>query len=237
MRNTRYYEKKNDGVYFSKLSKDEQCPADDGRIERHWTFGNDEGSTWGYEVKELDGLIESAFVQDNEYGIRLCICLQHPQGVDVLQVKLYKDNGQMTQDGAGIAKKLGNVELDEPICFGCYVAKDGSFKTSTGNIVTPCYITMKKPGGRYGINYKSTFEYDGEEKKYIGLPGPELRKVGPKEIKDYTERDQVLFAEIEKFCKRVEEDPNVKARKEDRDPTPSEAQQDASNELEEEVPF
>jgi len=230
MQNTRYYEKKNDGIYFSRLPKADQQPGNDGRICRKWEAAGKSGETYGYAVKEVDGHIESAYVDESEYGIRLCIGLQHPQGVDVVQIKLYKENGQMTQDGAGIAKKLANIDLDQPICFGTFLATQSSYEIQ-GRKITPCYITLKKPGGQWGINYKSIFDYNAETRSYEGLPGPEVKMVGPKEVKDFSARDAVLFAEIEKFCARVDADPNVKARKAERPQTPAETAKEESNNL------
>ena len=236
-RNTRYYEKKNDGVFFSKLPKAEQKAADDGRVLRVSEFGGTRYESYGYEVKEVDGLFESAFIDDGEYGIRLMLGLQHEQGVDVLQIKVYDQNGRLTQDAKSFAMRAGNIDLDEPICFGCYCppkTPDQKFQK--------CYLTMRKPGGRHGISYESIFPYNEETKQYEGLPDLVEKKVGPRTVYDSTDRDNVLYAELDKFCARVDADPNVQARKASRDATPAEfaKSQPVAAEVEEDedqVPF
>ena len=64
MTETKYYEKKQDGVLFARASKDLQDPASHGALERQWNFKGKSGSTWGWVQRSIEGLIESAFVSD-----------------------------------------------------------------------------------------------------------------------------------------------------------------------------
>ena len=62
MTDTKYYEKKQDGILFARAPKDLEDPASHGAIERQWNFKGKSGSTWGWAKRGIEGLIESAFV-------------------------------------------------------------------------------------------------------------------------------------------------------------------------------
>tara|TARA_R110000824_G_scaffold117470_5_gene269496 strand:- start:19355 stop:20041 length:687 start_codon:yes stop_codon:yes gene_type:complete len=214
MNNTRYYEKKNDGVFFAKCHKDDQVDTvNDGRMWRHWTFGDKEGKTLGYESAEIHGLIESAYLKEFADKTYLNIGVQHPQGVDVLQVEL------MAKDAQTLAKKLRGINLAEEVCFGTWLNTKGAFQAH-GRTIVPCYLTVQQSNGVKGVAVPSTFAFvDGVG--YEGLPaGVKTQKMG-KDVWSFEERDEVLFKEVEDFVKRVEVE--CAGRKDSRPQTPAEA--------------
>ena len=201
-RNTRYYSKKSQsGVFFSKLPKDQQVPSDDGRIERKWTFGDKSGSSWGYETTELQGMVVSAYIDESEYGINFCIGLAHEQGQDVLQVPMFKE-GSLTSDIVGLARKVRGIDLSQDLLIGLWMNTKGSWTTPNGTTITPCYTTLKQPGVPHPVPVPGTWEY--KDGAYEGLPGPVITTKMGKEVKDFSERDEVLYKEITDFCARVD---------------------------------
>jgi hypothetical protein len=220
MQNTRYYEKKNDGVFFARCAKDDQVETvQDGRIQRQWEYAGNKGQTLGYEVSEIHGLIESAHIKEFADKTYLNIGVQHPQGVDVLQVEI------MGKDAQTLAKKLRNIKLDAEVCFGTWLNTKSAFQAH-GRTIVPCYLTVQQSDGLKGVAVESTFKYV-EGVGYEGLPsGVKTQKMG-KDIWDFSERDEVLFKEIEDFIGRVESE--CKGRKENRPQTPAEVGAASSN--------
>ena len=204
-RNTRYYSKKSEsGIFFSRLPNDQQEPGDDGRIERHWTFGSDKGSTWGYEALNLQGSPVSAYIDENEkVGTQFCLGVAHEQGQDVLQVPMFKE-GKLTKDILGLAKKLRGIDLDQELLIGLWMYTKGAWKTPQGKTITPCYTTLKQPGVPHPVSVPGTYKYNEETRQYEGLPGPVITTKMGKEVKDFSARDEVLYQEITDFCARVD---------------------------------
>ena len=213
---TKYYEKKSDGCFFAKCPKDDQNDeVQDGRMWRHWTFGDKEGKTLGYEVTEIAGLIESAYIKEFPDTTFFNIGVQTNRGVEVLQVKL------MEKDAQSIAKKLRNIDLNKDVCFGAWLNTKGAFQAH-GRTITPCYLTVQQSDGAKGKSVPSAYEYvEGEG--YVGLPaGIKTQKMG-KDVWDFTERDEALYKEITTFIDRVQNEVGD-TRKEAREPTPAEAE-------------
>lgn len=200
---TRYFSKKNeDGCFFAKCGKDDQSESiQDGRAYRHWTFGDKEGQTLGWEYKTLSGLVESSFIKEaSQYSEeQWCIGLQNTEGgfVDVLQLDMCKKDGSFSQDVLTLAKKLPNIDLDSEFTFGCWHNNEGAWKTPQGKTVIPCYLTLQQNGQ----NVKSAYEF--KDGAYVGLPDPEVKTVRGKEVKDFSERDNFLFEKISEFNKAV----------------------------------
>ena len=219
MNKTRYFKKKNDGVYFASCPKDDQDDTvQDGRKWRHWTFGEKEGKTLGYEESELAGLIESAYINDFNGEESINIGMQTNEGVVVLQVQIDGKWG-MTKDILSISKKLRNIDLQKDVCFGAWLNSKGAYKTQHGNTITPCYLTVQQFNGVKGVSVEGTFPYiEGEG--YDGLPAPEVKSVRGKETKDFSARDEILYKELTDFCARVEKE--CKGRKDARPNTPAE---------------
>lgn len=200
---TRYFNKKNeDGLFFAKCGKDDQDQSiQDGRRLRHWTFGNEEGQTLGWEERQIGGLIESSYIDPvSQYnGERWCLGFQNENGtVDVLQIELCKKDGSFSQDVLTLAKKLPNIDLDSEFTFGCWHNSTGAWKTKEGKTVVPCYLTLSQNAD----SVKSAYEY--KDGAYEGLPAPEVKTVRGQEIKDFTARDNFLFESINAFSAKVE---------------------------------
>lgn len=192
---TKFWSKKNDGVFFAKCPKDDQDETvDDGRKYRNWEYAGNAGRTLGYEEATIEGLIESAYISDMPTGDRFFnIGLQSPGRVDVLQVQL------MDKDALGLAKKLRNINLALPITFGAWQNTKGAFQ-SHGRTIIPCYLTAQQAGQ----SVPSAFKYvDG---KYEGIPDVvKTVKMGKEDI-NTDARDEFLFNEIESFIARFDKE-------------------------------
>jgi len=230
---TKYYEKKGDGVFFAACPKDDRdMSVEDGRVERHWNYGGKDGSTVGFEVSELAGLIESAYLQEFDNRSVFNIGLQTNKGIAVLQVQL------MGKDAQGLAKKLRGIDLSKDVCFGAWLNSKGTFKAH-GREITPCYLTTQQfdEETQKGKAVEGTFPYV-QDKGYEGLPaGIKTTKMG-KDTWNFDARDEVLYKEITDFIARFNKEIGD-SRKNARPQTPAEAQKQTvpPEDDDEEVPF
>ncbi len=209
MRKTRYYQKKNDGKFFSKLPKDDQNQSiQDGRLLRDWTFGNDTGQTLGYEEKELVGVIESAYIQKFESGDKMfCVGLQHQDGVDVFQCDLTSKYG-LNDDVCAFGLRFDAIDLDCPVSLSVYVGKPNA------KGFQKAYLNINQFGKPVWPNFKKTDKFS-----YEGVPDmEEVTKLGETTY-DSTKRDDFLFEKVQEFMKMVE----AKGHKDKREATPAEA--------------
>ena len=186
---TKYFEKKQDGVLFARAPKDLANPAQEGATERQWNYQGKAGSTWGWEQKNVEGLIESAFVSDFGEDVFFNIGLQQVDGtVAVFKNKLYTDTFQLVQ-------AFRNIDLDKPLRVEAYVNTKGAYTNKDGIAVIPAAISLKQ-GGKL---IPWVFNRNKEEKRWSGPEGvadlPEIQK----------KTSMGRTKEIEIFIARVDE--------------------------------
>jgi|TARA_R110002124_G_scaffold157849_1_gene324879 hypothetical protein len=198
---TKYFEKKQDGVLFARAPKDLANPAQEGATERQWNYQGKAGSTWGWEQKNVEGLIESAFVSDFGEDVFFNIGLQQVDGtVAVFKNKLYTDTFQLVQ-------AFRNIDLDKALRVESYVNTKGAYTNKDGINVIPAAISLKQ-GGKM---IPWVFNRNKEEKRWSGPEGvadlPEIQKKTSMGRTKYDKTDQYEFMEkeIEIFIARVDE--------------------------------
>lgn len=225
MRETRYYQMKADGIFFSRLPKDADPNVKDGREFRQWTFGNDTGQTLGYIDKTISGVIESAYIQDFESGDRFfCVGLQHQDGVDVFQCELMGKYG-MNNAAEAWALRWGNIDLDLPVQLSVYIGKPNK------NGFKPAYLNINQAGRPVW----PTFDRKKEGFGYEGVPDlVKTEKMG-KVTYNSDEKDEFLYGQLKEFMAKVE----ASGKKESRSATPAESAVGSSNTEDdsEDVPF
>lgn len=201
MTETKYYEKKQDGVLFARASKDLQDPASHGALERQWNFKGKSGSTWGWVQSSIEGLIESAFVSDFGDDVYFNIGLQQPNGeVAVFKNRLYSDTFQLVQ-------AFRNIDLDKPLRIEAFVNSKGAYTNKDGISVVPASIKILQDGKQVSW----VFNRNKEEKRWCGPDGvddmPEIqRKSSMGRVKyDKSEQQDFMEKEIEVFIDRVGE--------------------------------
>jgi len=201
MTETKYYEKKQDGVLFARASKDLQDPASHGALERQWNFKGKSGSTWGWVQSSIEGLIESAFVSDFGDDVYFNIGLQQPNGeVAVFKNRLYTDTFQLVQ-------AFRNIDLDKPLRIEAFVNSKGAYTNKDGISVVPASIKILQDGKQVSW----VFNRNKEEKRWCGPDGvddmPEIqRKSSMGRVKyDKSEQQDFMEKEIEVFIGRVGE--------------------------------
>lgn len=230
MRETRYYEKKQEGKFFARCPRDSDPDIQDGRFWREWVFGEGtagekRGKTLGWESERLKGFIESAYIKEFDDRFTFNIGLQNDEGVDVLTVELD------TPDSVSVANILRGIDLEFPIEVFC---KAGApYKNKYGKTVTPQYLAFKQPSGTPDW----TYAWDSSTKSLEGL-APGVTKRHGKKIYDFTKRNEAMDKEIREFCEKVTE----LNRKDSREQTPAEINADQSGSnvseaVEEDVPF
>jgi hypothetical protein len=201
MTDTKYYEKKQDGILFARVSKDLKDPASHGAIERQWNFKGKSGSTWGWVQRGIEGLIESAFVSDFGDDVYFNIGLQQPDGgVAVFKNKLYTDTFQLVQ-------AFRNIDLDKPLRVEAFVNSRGAYTNRDGISVVPAGIKILQEGKQVSW----VFNRNKEEKRWCAPDGvedmPEIqRKSSMGRVKyDKSEQQDFMEREIEVFIGRVSE--------------------------------
>lgn len=228
MRPTRYYSKKQDtATFFAKCPKDDQNPdVQDGRIVRHSEYGGQKYETLGWEVAELEGIIESMYITDMPSGERLfCIGLQAEDGVDVLQCDFNNAFGGMNNDVAAIALRHESIDLEFPVKFTIYQGRPNKHGRK------PCYLNVFQLGKTVWPSFER--DHSGGPFDYIGVPQTVVGEKMGKTTYDTAERDQFLYEILKGIIKKVD-DLN---RKDDREPTPAEASKASIQGIEEDVPF
>lgn len=201
MTDTKYYEKKQDGVLFARASKDLQDPVSHGAVQRQWNFKGKSGSTWGWTARGIEGLIESAFVSDFGDDVYFNVGLQQPNGeVAVFKNKLYTDTFQLVQ-------AFRNIDLDKPLRVEAFVNSKGAYTNKDGISVVPAAIKLLQDGKQVPW----VFNRNKEEKRWCGPDGvddmPEIqRKSSMGRVKyDKSEQQDFMEKEIEVFIDRVSE--------------------------------
>tara|TARA_R110002096_G_scaffold392773_1_gene587770 strand:+ start:2759 stop:3460 length:702 start_codon:yes stop_codon:yes gene_type:complete len=204
MRKTRYYSKKFDGVFFAKCAKDDSDPTvQDGRIERPWKRGKDEGIHVGWESKIIRGFIESMYIQKFDSGdTQLCVGVQTDDGVDVLQMPLLNKWNSMNDDVVTIAMRHDAIQLEFPVEFSIYVgnAKPTGYR--------PCYLNIRQANKVVWQTYKkkdkSSFRYEGvpDVVKEEGIAGTEYNsKARDKFLKEKLDE---LIANVDSLNRKAE---------------------------------
>lgn len=209
MRKTRYYSKKFDGVFFAKCSKDDSDPTvQDGRIERPWQRGKDEGIHVGWEAKTIRGFIESMYFQKFDSGdTQFCVGVQTDDGVDVLQMPLINKWNSMNDDVVAIALRHDAIELEFPVEFSIFVGN--AYRTG----YRPCYLNIKQANKPVWQTYKKTgkFTYEGvpDVIKEEGIDGTDYNSKN---------RDKFLKGKLDELVASVD----ALNKKEERPNTPAE---------------
>lgn len=202
MRKTRYYSKKFDGVFFAKCAKDDSDPTvQDGRIERPWKRGKDEGIHVGWESKTIRGFIESMYIQKFDSGdTQICVGVQTEDGVDVLQMPLLNSWNSMNGDVVTIALRHDAIQLEFPVEF--YV----SIGNANKNGYKPCYLNINQANKIVWQTYKKTgkFTYEGvpDVVKEEGIAGTEYNsKARDKFLKEKLDE---LIANVDSLNRKAE---------------------------------
>jgi len=223
MRNTRYYQKKNDGVFFARCPKDDQdASVDDGRKMRDWTYGTDTGQTLGYSQETINGYIESMFINKTKDGTRMfCVGLQTADGVDVFQCELKNNFLALNDDVVAFALRHDKIDLEFPVSLSIYVGKPNKsgFKRA--------YLNLGQLGGPIWPSYKRDKENPFH---YEGVPDVE-KKESMGDVKyDSTLRDEFLYEKLEELMKDVAK----RGQESKREETPAESKKE---EEDSDVPF
>ena len=202
MRKTRYYSKKYDGIFFAKCAKDDSDPTvQDGRIERPWKRGKDEGIHVGWESKTIRGFIESMYIQKFDSGdTQLCVGVQTDDGVDVLQMPLLNSWNSMNGDVVTIALRHDAIQLEFPVEF--YV----SIGNANKNGYKPCYLNINQANKIVWQTYKKTgkFTYEGvpDVLEEEGIDGTEYNsKARDKFLKEKLDE---LIANVDSLNRKAE---------------------------------
>ena len=230
MNKTRYYAVK-DGMFFSRLPKDDQDESvQDGRSWREWTFGDKSGKTLGYTEKSLTGFVESLYFDKDFDGVKqICIGLQTSDGVKVYQFPFKNAYNSMHDHTVALAMVHDALELEFPVTLSIFLGK-----ANPKGYQRP-YLNLEQARKNVWPTYKKV---EGSKFDYEGVPPVVKREEMGETVYDSKDRDIFLYAKLEELMKAVD----AKAHRDNRPNTPAEDLNDQipavpAGDVEEDVPF
>jgi hypothetical protein len=207
---TRYYSNKGD-TFFSRLPKDDQDQSiNDGRELRHWTFGDDSGTTLGYIEKELNGFVESLYFDKDFDGVKqICVGLQTSEGVKVYQFPLKDKYNSLHSHTVALAMVHESLDLEFPLGLSIFLGK-----ASAKGYQKP-YLNLSQARKALWPSYKKV---EGSKFDYEGVPPVVKREEMGETVYDSKERDIFLYAKLEELMAKVD----AAGHKKNREPSEAE---------------
>ncbi len=159
-------EEKTSSLYFTVLGSDgtlrtKAQEGEEGAVRREWeTKDGTKGVKWERVFGKIEGMITNVGIFEGDYGTNLVITISDKNG---MEAKL--SLGLNTPFGEDVAKKLPNVDFEEPVSFAPYAFVDDRGKDKKG-------VTVMQ-----GENKLQSFfnGYDVDAKKFTyanGYPEP-----------------------------------------------------------------
>jgi hypothetical protein len=220
--NTKYWNKKQ--TFFANKCEEQKDMNDDRTLRKYvHPKTNEPGEVYEYQRQDFDGMTEAVYIEESEYGNTLCFGLQGSDYVNVLKFKLFKATGGLTNDIVKVARVIQNIDFSKELTVSIWENFKKPYTDREGKQKVPVYLMFKQDdgsGGKWPKSVASSFEYDEENRCYVGIPPVEKKTSMGKEVYDSTARDEFLYAIIEEA---IESNKGLfEARKESRPATPAE---------------